>query len=109
MHEWLWQRCPPWRLRRCASAEAKVLQREVARKIDSQRLGLDPIPVSDMTVGELLNWWLDTYSKRTPSHRRNESAVKRHLLAADLAKMQLHLLSKGDVETLLLRGFIDRL
>lgn len=82
-------------------AEAKVLQREVAQKIDRQRLGLDPIPGSDMTVGELLYWWLDTYSKGTPSHRRNESAVKRHLLAADLAKMQLHLLSKGDVETLL--------
>ena len=58
-------------------AEAKVLQREVAQKIDRQRLGLDPIAVSDMTVGDLLIWWLETYSKGTPSHKRNESAVKR--------------------------------
>jgi len=82
-------------------AEAKMLQREVAQKIDRQRLGLDPIPGSDMTVAELLIWWLETYSKGTPSHRRNESAVKRHLLAAALAKMQVHLLKKGDIETLL--------
>jgi hypothetical protein len=82
-------------------AEAKVLQREVAQKIDRQRLGLDPIPGSDMTVAELLIWWLEIYSKSTPSHRRNESALKRHLLAADLAKMQVHLLKKGDIETLL--------
>ena len=82
-------------------AEAKVLQREVAQKIDRQRLGLDPIPGSDMTVGELLKWWLETYSNGTPSHGRNESAVKRHLLSADLAKLQLHMLGRGDIETLL--------
>jgi integrase len=82
-------------------AEAKALQREVGQKIDRQRLGLDPIPASDIRVGELLKWWLETYSKGTHSHRRNESAVKRHLLSADLAKVELHLLTRGDVETLL--------
>lgn len=82
-------------------AEAKVLRREVAQKIDRQRLGLDPIPGSDLTVGELLKWWLETYSKGSFSHTRNESAVNRHLLSADLANTQLHLLTKGHIETLL--------
>jgi hypothetical protein len=67
-------------------AEAKVLQRAQAEKLDRQRLGLEPIPGSDMTVGELLTWCLETYSKGTPSHGRNESAVKRHLLGAALAE-----------------------
>jgi hypothetical protein len=72
--------------------------------------------------GELLNWWLETYSKGTQSHTRNESAVKRHLLGTDLAKVQLHRVTKGDVEMLLqskkhelnpkslnnLRGFLHR-
>src|ERR1700738_928240 len=44
---------------------------------------------------------LEDYSKGTPSHRRNVSAVKRHLLFAELAKKPVRLLTKGDIETLL--------
>ena len=57
--------------------EAKRLATKYERHCERQRLGLEPIAPTDGggTLGELLAWWLLTYSEGTGSHRRNESCI----------------------------------
>ena len=50
--------------------EAKRLVAELERQAERQQLGLEAGRAADGggTVEELLQWWLDTYAKGTPSH-----------------------------------------
>src|SRR5258706_927071 len=67
--------------------EAKRLADDLERKCERQRLGLEPMPPEDGggTLAELLEWWLDTYSKGSPSHRRNVRSLRAHFLDVDPA------------------------
>jgi integrase len=84
-------------------AEAKALLHEIERRVERQRLGLEPLSVNPegWTVADLMQWWLDTYSRHSPSHDRNVGSVRRHILTAPLATKPLEHVRSGDVEQLL--------
>jgi hypothetical protein len=104
--------------------EARRLQAELERKVERVRLGVDaPVPEDGGgTVGRLLEWWLETYSKGTPSNATNESAIRKHFVGSDLAALTLTSVTPGRVETFLqaksaelspqmvnhLRGYLSR-
>ncbi|ABS24822.1 AlpA family transcriptional regulator [Anaeromyxobacter sp. Fw109-5] len=83
--------------------EAKALLHEIERRVERQRLGPEPISLNPegWTVGDLLQWWLDTYSHHSPSHEKNLGTVRRLILGAPLAEKPLQHVQPGDVEQLL--------
>ncbi len=83
--------------------EARRLAGELERRAERQRLGLEPMPIEDGggTLGELVQWWLDTYSKSSASHGRNCSTLKCHVLSSTLAELRLAEVTSGQVETFL--------
>ena len=83
--------------------EAKRLAVELEQRAERQRWGLEPLPNPDggETVGELLRWWLDTYSSKLASHQTNVYVVERYLLSARLASVPVQRLTSGEVEALL--------
>ena len=83
--------------------EARKLAGELERRSERQRHGLEEPPPEDGggTLAELLEWWLDTYSNGTTSHGRNESAVRRNLINADIASLRLVDVTTGKIETCL--------
>jgi hypothetical protein len=76
---------------------ALELANELEQRARRQALGLDPLPPKDGggTLGELLSWWLETYSSRSASHERNHYTVRKHLLASELAQVRLVDLTSG--------------
>ncbi|RKG63514.1 site-specific integrase [Corallococcus sp. CA054B] len=104
--------------------EARRIADDLGRKSERQRLGLEERPPEDGggSLGELLRWWLDTYSAVSPSHGTNTSAVARHLLTSSLAPLPLTAVTAGRIEAFLqekgrelspqslnhLRGFVSR-
>jgi integrase len=84
-------------------AEAKALLHEIERRVERQRLGLEPLHVNPegCTVADLMQWWLDTYSRHSPSHDRNVGSVKRHVIESPLGAKRLEHVRSGDVEQLL--------
>jgi integrase len=104
--------------------EAKRLSLELETKAERVRMGLEAAIPSDGggTLSALLLWWLENYSKGSPSHERNESTIKKHLLSCDLAQQPLVAVTTGKVESFLqlkskglapqsvnhLRGFLSR-
>jgi integrase len=83
--------------------EAKRLADELEQRAERQRLGLEARPASDGggTLDALLEWWLKTYSKGTPSHERNESTVRLHLIGSSLGALRLADVTSGKVEVFL--------
>ncbi len=83
--------------------EARRLAGELERRAERQRLGLEPLPAEDGggTLGELLEWWLETYSANAPSHAQNTSAIGKHLLSSQLASLTLAEVTSGHIETFL--------
>jgi integrase len=83
--------------------EARRLAHELEAKYERQRLGLEakPAPDGGGTVGELLTWWLDTYSAGKPDHKRTASSVRRHFTNTELSRMLLRQVRPGHVETFL--------
>ena len=95
-----------WCTKSCGAqtkTEAKRLAAELDRQQERQRLGLDPMPPEDGggSVGDLLRWWLTTYSKTAPSHQRNVCTIEKHLLPSRLARLRLTELRPGHIETFL--------
>ncbi len=104
--------------------DAERFARDLEAKGERQRLGLDPLAPADGggTVGDLLNWWLSTYSAGTPSHRTNETTIRKHFADADVAGLTLAALRAQHVEQFLqakaaslspqtvnhLRGYLSR-
>lgn len=90
--------------------EAKRLAADLERQSERQRLGLEPIPAADGggTLGELLAWWLDSYSSMSPSHHRNVSTLEANLLNSEIGGVLLAQLTPGAIETYLQRR-ADRL
>jgi len=83
--------------------EARRMAEEYGRRSERQRLGLEALPPEDGggTLAELLKWWLDTYSRGTPSHERNVYTVRRHLTGSELGSVRLASLSSGQIEAFL--------
>jgi integrase len=69
--------------------EAKRLAEDLERRAERQRLGLEPLPETDGggTLTELLRWWLETYSAKSPSpasHQRDVYKVEKHFVSPAL-------------------------
>src|SRR4051812_4182720 len=104
--------------------EARRIADDLERRAERERLGLEaPLPQDGGgTLAALLAWWLETYSKGSPSHASNESQIRRHLLDSELSGLPLVAVTSGKVETFLdaklkelspqtvnhLRGFLSR-
>src|SRR5436305_1120489 len=74
-------------------AEAKRLAADLERKAERQRLGLEPLPTDcTLTVGELATWWL---RERCPpaSYAREESRLRRNVIATPLGAIPVRHLS----------------
>ncbi|ABS28397.1 site-specific integrase [Anaeromyxobacter sp. Fw109-5] len=116
-----------WRAKACAArtkTEARQLQGQLERRAERVRLGVEVGLPEDGggPLAELLQWWLDTYSKPLASHATNESAIRVHFLASELASLPLTAVTAGRVEAFLqaktgevspqmvnhLRGYLSR-
>ena len=84
-------------------AEAKVLMREKECEAERQRLGLAPLSLNPngWTVGDLVQWWLDTYGRNRESHEKSVGTIRNHILKAPFASKRLEHVIPGDIEKLL--------
>src|SRR5574342_289098 len=84
-------------------AEAKALMREKEHESERQRLGLALVSLNTegWTVGDLMRWWLETYSCNRESHERNIGTVERHIVESPLSAKRLEHVIPGDIEQLL--------
>jgi integrase len=106
-------------------SQAKQVAAELEQRAWRQQMGLEQLGAQDGggTVRELMNWWMETFSKGNTSHEKNASTIQRHLLAGKIAEVRLSELTRGRVETLLdektkeglsaqtvnhIRGFLSR-
>jgi integrase len=95
-----------WRRQACRAenkADAKRMAAELTQRHERQRLGLEPLRPVDGggTLGELLAWWLETYSTTRPSHERNVYVIKRHFLADPISQQRLTEVTPGILERFL--------
>jgi hypothetical protein len=97
---------------------------QLERRAERVRLGVEAGLPEDGggTLAELLQWWLDTYSKPLASHATNESAIRVHFLGNELAPLPLTAVTSGRIESFLqaktgevspqmvnhLRGYLSR-
>jgi integrase len=105
--------------------EAKQVAAELERRAWRQRMGLEQLGMQNGggTVRELLTWWMETFSEGNPSHTKNASTIKNHLLTGSIAEVRLADLTKGRIEIFLdekakaglsaqtvnhIRGFLSR-
>ncbi len=84
-------------------AEARRLQAELERRAERVRFGVEAALPEDGggSLAELMNWWLENYSKPLASHVTNESAIRTHILSSDLAPLPLTAISAGRIEAFL--------
>jgi len=80
-----------------------VLMREKELEAERQRLGLAPVSLNPRgwTIGELMQWWLDTYSRHQEAHDKNVATVRNHIIRSPLAAKRLEHVIPGDIEKLL--------
>src|SRR5471030_1746970 len=80
--------------------EAKRLEGELRMKSRRQREGLDPLPSDPrLTVGVLLQWWIDTYLSGRPSERQERHRFGLYFATSELARLPVVLLDAGRIET----------
>ncbi|MCC6810756.1 MAG: site-specific integrase, partial [Deltaproteobacteria bacterium] len=84
-----------------AKADAKRMLRDLEQKSERVLQGLEIGHEEGGTVAELFEWWLENYSKGSPSHQRNVYAVNKHFIGGELASITLGSLRAGHVETFL--------
>ena len=84
-------------------AQAKSQMREKELEAERQRLGLAPLSLNPegWTIGELMHWWLDTYSAHRESHEKSIGTVRNHIIESPLASKRLEHVIPGDIEQLL--------
>jgi len=77
---------------------------EYGRRSERQRLGLEALPPEDGggTLAELFEWWLEKFSKGSPSHDGTVYAIKKHFLGSELASLPLVAITPQRIESLLL-------
>ena len=83
--------------------EAKRLVGELETRFERARLGLETLPPEDGggTLGELLTWWLKTYSVGSPSHDRNVATLGKHFASPGIADLLLVEVTSGKIEAFL--------
>src|SRR4051812_5161153 len=86
-------------------AEAKKLAGELERKSERQGLGLEPMSLNPegLTLGSLMQWWLDTYSSGRAAHEKNVGTVRGHIIKDELAAVPLERVTAGAIEAYLNR------
>src|SRR4051794_23557679 len=93
-----------WRSK-ATSAESKTEARRMAQELgirhERQRFGLEARPPEDGggTLAELMKWWLETYSSKTPSHDRNLSSVTKHFLEDPIGEQHLDEITSAVLES----------
>jgi integrase len=95
-----------WRAKACSArtkTEAKSMAGEIGLNHERQRFGLEPLPDPDGggTFGDLLRWWLKTYSAKSPSHDRNVSAIEKHFLNAEIGQLRVQEMTSAVLEIFL--------
>jgi integrase len=95
-----------WRSRKSVvrtKRDAKRMAHDLETKEERQRLGLELAPLAQDfgTLGDLLRWWLDTYSMPAPSHKRNGYTIKKHFLDDPMAELHLPEVTSGAIESFL--------
>jgi integrase len=93
-----------WRDKVCTArskTEAKRLVAELETKYERVRLGLETLPPEDGggTLGDLLAWWLKTYSIGSPSHDRNVATLGKHFRSPGIADLCLVEVTSGKIES----------
>src|ERR1700737_172436 len=83
--------------------EARRNAEDYERRCEGQRPGLEPLPPIDGggTLAELLQWWLEKFSKGSPSHEGSVYALKKHFLCSELAPLPLVAITAEKVESFL--------
>ncbi len=78
---------------------------DLERQCERQRMGLEPLVPSDggESLGDLMRWWLVTYSAKKPSPEVAQDSIRKHILADRIAEIPAAQLTSGDVE-----GFLER-
>jgi integrase len=80
-------------------AEASRIRRALLDRKMHVEQGLElPLEQANWTVGEMMEWWLETYSAPMPSHTRNLAHVHKHILGTSLAALPVRLCTTGRVE-----------
>ena len=95
-----------WRSEPCLAstkAEAKSLAIDLEKRAERQWHGLEPLPPTDGggTLGDLLDWWLETYAKPRTSYERDQYNIRRHFLDDSIAQLRLVEVTPGVVERFL--------
>src|SRR5512142_1613421 len=95
-----------WRSRASTAttkAEAKRLAGELERRAERQRLGLEELPPEDGggTLGELLDWWLETYVRPTPAYDRTAGVFRKHFTGSELVSLRLTEVTSSKIEVFL--------
>jgi hypothetical protein len=86
-----------------SKTEAKRLAADLERQQERQRLRLEPLPPPDGggTLREILRWWLDTYSRKSPAHARNTYSINKHFFTHPIADLNLVDVTPGVIERFL--------
>jgi integrase len=85
--------------------EAVRLWLDIERKIERQRLGLEPLSLNPegWTLEHLMTWWLGAHRKKSSSYGRDKSYITRQILAdKELAGLPLEHVTPGVIERFLL-------
>ena len=78
---------------------AKRLAHEVERRCERVRLGLEPrLDLgADLTVGDVVSWWLENHSVRMRSHKSNCGTLEKQLMSTTLASRPANRVTTGEV------------
>src|SRR5215471_18730270 len=81
--------------------EAKALAKELERKADRQRRGLEALPGDEqsMTFGELMDWWWQEFGRRLRSHSIRSFAEKH--FRASLGPLPLRNVTAAKIDSVL--------
>ncbi len=93
-----------------SKTHAKKLALDLERQAERQLFGLEVARPADGggTVEALLQWWLDTYAKGTPSHSRAVSTIRCHFFGSHLGGAKVADVRAGAIEVFL-QGKADTL
>lgn len=80
--------------------EARRLADDLERSSERERLGLDQ-PRTNMSVAELVGWWLENMWKGRPSYAKAKSACERHLFGGDVLQLPAKKVAAGQIERFL--------
>lgn len=72
---------------------------DLERRAERQRLGLEPLPEDDgTTLGDLLQWWEETYFRQSSAYSRSRGTFRRHVVESDIAKLAIREVTSGRIE-----------